>query len=368
MRKGIPAALYTAPDQYQAEMAEVFARHWIPVGLSSSLAEHDSFLVTTIAGREVVVQNFQGELRAFLNVCPHRFNRLQTAPCGTRELVCGYHGWGFGSDGVPCRIPKRPKFDDIAPHEHALKRYDLDRCGKLVFVRLASGGPSLIEWLGPAYPRVKLMSMICGHATGAESTFDIKANWKVIVENTLEAYHVGHVHKTTFHRLGAGDGQFENLESPHTTWVADVSDKARKSLDAVLPAFEGRPYQTDQYVHQLVWPNCTLATLGGMTVAVQFVTPRSVGRSTFSTATYLTEWNADTPTADSALHAEQRAAFGRFAGDFNTTVFAEDAAVCESVQAGASNAGEDILGCLSDEEERVANFISATMLACDGRL
>jgi phenylpropionate dioxygenase-like ring-hydroxylating dioxygenase large terminal subunit len=58
-----------------------------------------------------VLQNFKGEIRAFANICSHRFNRIQTEPRGNRPLMCAYHGWNFDESGFPRGMPRREGFD-----------------------------------------------------------------------------------------------------------------------------------------------------------------------------------------------------------------------------------------------------------------
>lgn len=350
--------VYTSPEQFDREM-ESFDDHWIPVAMADEVAEPDSFVVRRVGRREVVIQNFGGSLKAFLNVCTHRFNRLQAEPCGTRKLICGYHGWEFGADGLPCRIPKRPRFENLSPERHRLIGYAVDTCGKLIFVRRRAAGLPLGEWLGIARPFIEMLTSACGERIAAKTTV-IRANWKILVENTLEAYHVGHVHAGSFHRIGPSAGHFYCMTTPHTAWHADVSEKALKTLHAVSDAYASRPRRTDQYIHQLVWPTCTIATLFGLTYGVQFFTPLDASTTQFTSVTYAT----DGVVADH----ERRRYVNETAARFNEQVFAEDAAVCEAVQRGCEDAVDSILGCLSEEEARVAAFQKATALAADGRL
>ena len=60
-----------------------------------------------------MVQNFQGELRAFDNVCLHRGAELQWETEGVRPLTCRYHGWGYDAGGEPAiPFPEVYRFAD----------------------------------------------------------------------------------------------------------------------------------------------------------------------------------------------------------------------------------------------------------------
>src|ERR1700690_3970901 len=87
---GLDPADYVAAETFAAERAHLFERSWQLVGLCSDLARHQDFITAELAGRSVVIQNFDGALRGFHNVCSHRHARLRSANCGNGLLRCPY--------------------------------------------------------------------------------------------------------------------------------------------------------------------------------------------------------------------------------------------------------------------------------------
>ena len=82
----IPADFYSRGDVFQRELDAVFQPSWLCVGLAHNLREHNDFITYHIGQRQIVVQNFHGELKAFKNVCSHRFSRIQCEQRGNRPL------------------------------------------------------------------------------------------------------------------------------------------------------------------------------------------------------------------------------------------------------------------------------------------
>nr|WP_246463142.1 Rieske 2Fe-2S domain-containing protein [Nitrospirillum iridis] len=87
------------------------------MGPASSVASHGDYLTGRAPDEggaviPVVVQNFQGVLKAFRNVCSHRYALIHDQPCGRGLLRCAYHGWVYDAAGVPIGIP----FDDSDFH------------------------------------------------------------------------------------------------------------------------------------------------------------------------------------------------------------------------------------------------------------
>ena len=98
---------YFSQKLFDLEMRIVYPRSWVFVGDLSQLRSPGDYLTETIGTEPVmVVRGRDGELRAFVNVCPHRASTLVegTGNCG-RTLVCPYHGWTFHLDGRLAATP-----------------------------------------------------------------------------------------------------------------------------------------------------------------------------------------------------------------------------------------------------------------------
>ena len=76
---------YTSEEQYRAELRHLFQPAWHPLAATSELARPGDFLTFDLLETPIIVRNFDGELRAFLNVCPHRHSRLTDEPRGRAE-------------------------------------------------------------------------------------------------------------------------------------------------------------------------------------------------------------------------------------------------------------------------------------------
>jgi phenylpropionate dioxygenase-like ring-hydroxylating dioxygenase large terminal subunit len=338
---------YTTVAALDRENREFWPHQWVCVGNTLQLANSDDFLTATVGGKGVVVQNFDGEIRAFTNVCSHRFNRLQTDRCGNRSLVCRYHGWGYDADGLPNRIPSRPRFDNIVPSCHALERWDVRVCGTLVFVSLRPVEP-LECFLGEAGAIAEAQSLAFGELIDT-NVIDVKCNWKLFVENTLEGYHVPWVHPSSIMRLTAGSTATFGFHGRHSSVRTPVTAGRMAAVEAL---FSGRTYEVDDYRHLLIWPNTTLATTKGMSFALQLFEPVSPGETRFTSLVFSTD--ADVPAAAAEM-------FGKSVADLNRQIFAEDAEVCQHLQQGVADAAT--AGILSDEEDRVRHFHDCYMRA-----
>ena len=134
---------YFEDGVFSREGEEIFLGQWQLIGFRSEVLEDQSYFCREVGGKSVVVQNFSGMLRAFHNVCSHRFGRIRQPGNGCGPLRCPYHGWTYNIEGIPVGIPFPDKFKDCSAEDRLglrLVAWDLEQCGELIFVRQRKGG------------------------------------------------------------------------------------------------------------------------------------------------------------------------------------------------------------------------------------
>jgi phenylpropionate dioxygenase-like ring-hydroxylating dioxygenase large terminal subunit len=191
---------YLSQDIFELEQRKIFRKVWLFAGLKTLLPKHNSFITRKISGIPVVIQNFNGEIRAFENVCLHRNALIQREPAGCRPMVCPYHAWRYGEHGEVANIPDRNAiygFDDAQQQSLKLRKFALHVVGNVLFINL-SEDPLPIEAQFPA----SFLGLLESSSSVYDSevmvtTFHGKFNWKLAYENLRDANHPRFVHGGT---------------------------------------------------------------------------------------------------------------------------------------------------------------------------
>jgi carnitine monooxygenase subunit len=187
----LPAEWYSDPAIERLERERIFARAWQLVGRSDQVAKPGDY-VASFAGHVpvVVVREESGHLNAFVNICRHR-GHLVVEGCGRRRtLQCPYHAWTYRLDGSLYRAPRSEREPDFDPAGLSLIPLLVDTWGPFVFANPDLGAAPLAETLG------RLSSLVAGSGLELDALrfrerrdWEIRANWKVGLENYLECYH-----------------------------------------------------------------------------------------------------------------------------------------------------------------------------------
>lgn len=198
-----PGRYYFEPALYAREQERIFSRMWVYAGHVSSWPAPGAYRVVQLAGESViVVRDKSGTLHAFLNVCRHRGSRLCSEASGTLKgsIQCRYHAWTYGLDGALLGAPNVLNLEDFDRSLYGLHPVALEVWQGLIWLNLSENPPSLAEQLddpvvadfgsnGPV-ERYEIADLKVAHTI----TYDVRANWKLITENTLECYHCGTMH------------------------------------------------------------------------------------------------------------------------------------------------------------------------------
>lgn len=335
MRNLIPPADYTDPATFARETAAL-RRAWHCVGLTRDLPNDQDWILVRVVDRDVVVQRFGDELRAFTNTCPHRFNAIRSGSCGNGPLTCGFHRWSFDRDGRPTSIPFRSTFAQLDLDALCLERWALETCGELVFVRLDDGVP-LEDWLGAAHARLAAIAAAIDRPY-AEFTLEVAANWKIVVQNTLEFDHVYSVHPDTFGAIVENRPAMEELPTaaPHVAYLSQLAPPANpRAIQRRVAAMFARATigSDDRHEHHSLFPLTTIGVFRRESISLLRYVPRGPQATTVHTRLFLPiipDLRDDERVMQDAF-AELMAAFSRQLGD-------EDRAICESWQRGVANA------------------------------
>jgi len=349
MKALIPPKGYHSKEVFEIENKKLFQTTWNFIGFKSNFTEVNDFISQEIGGIPIVVQNCKGEIKCFKNICSHRHSIIQAEKCGNRSLMCPYHGWAYNEKGLPFGIPKKPLFRFTKEEIQCLKleEYQVDFCGELVFVKLDNNRESLKEFLGAFYNEIELITTNFGELIDVNEMV-IEANWKILVENTLESYHVNLIHEETFKRLGADGLDFE-FEKNHSLWNATLLLKENEGKQKrIHQPYQNRNFKIDGYKHILVFPNILISTTYGVSFNLSQIVPIEKNKSLFRSFVFLSKKDEkDKNEAVENMYKDSLISFNR-------KVFEEDKLICEKVQIGVKNSTYQ--GELSDEEERVCEF------------
>ena len=224
----LPLEAYRSPAVLAAEIDTLFGRAWLCVGRAADLANAGDFIVTEIpvsAEREaatrslVVLRSDDGQIVAFDNVCVHRGARLLDGCGAVNRITCPYHAWVYRLDGSLIGGPHLQQTTEadgrpFEPDAHALAAVRTEVWNDFVFVTLDPRAE-------PLAPRLAGLDEVVGRYD--ISSYEIvrsetslwPTNWKMFVENFMDAYHVFHVHRESF---GAdGDSTLDTEMYPGTT-------------------------------------------------------------------------------------------------------------------------------------------------------
>jgi glycine betaine catabolism A len=197
----LPGSAYTDAGVFAAEQELIFERTWTCVALAADLTGPGAFRTVTV-GREsvVLVRGRDGAVRGFLNVCRHRGARICTEPEGQvrRNLQCPYHAWTYDLTGKLVAAPNLASMPDVDRVEYGLLPVHLREWLGYVWICLGDDPPSF-DVLGEVVTRLGDVASIehydVEHLTlGRRITYDVAANWKLIVENFMECYHCATIH------------------------------------------------------------------------------------------------------------------------------------------------------------------------------
>jgi Rieske 2Fe-2S family protein len=349
LQETLPGCAYLDEDVYGLEVDRILLREWLCVGREETIPEPGDFLNVDVAGESLlIVRTRRGELRALYNVCRHRGSRLvmeaptatpdRGAPCASGRfkgaIRCPYHAWTYGLEGELRNAPYLDERHGLLREQLPLHRAGVEVWGGFIFVNLdvdddgdAPGRrSSFADQLGAVAERTRRYPL-AELRTAERITYDVAANWKVILENYNECYHCGPVHPElceivpAFKEGGAADLDWDR-GVPHREGAYTFTATGRSAR----PPFPGlNDDERTRHKGELVYPNLMIS-LASEHVAAYTLAPDGPGRTVVQCDWLFAPEEIERPSFDASDAVE-----------FWDLINRQDWQICESVQRGMSS-------------------------------
>ncbi len=174
----------------------MWTRVWLLLGREAQLPHPGDWQMEPVGAEEILmVRQNDGSVKAFYNVCQHRGNPLVEEHRGrVKRFVCKYHSWAFMPDGTLNFAPDRDDFPQGNPCEHVrLAELACETFAGFVWVNMDPHAAPLRTFLGPIWDEWERREVYRWQRTMAHSMW-LPCNWKVVLDNFNESYHVPTVH------------------------------------------------------------------------------------------------------------------------------------------------------------------------------
>jgi Rieske 2Fe-2S family protein len=266
--RALDPSLYHDPTVLEQEIASIFSRTWQYAGHVGDLPEPGDYLTAKAGDQPVLVlRGYDGELRAYRNVCRHRGSELLSGDGHCKKAIrCRYHGWTYDSDdGRLLGVPEHRRFEELDKAALGLIPARVELLAGLIFVNLDLEAALLAEQtegLAERLERYRIPDLV-SFAASKGSGETQPANWKVVVENYLEGYHVPIAHPGLMRLL---DYQRYSVE-PHGAWAwfdaplrdspsSNRLERLYQRLAKPMPGLGPEDARAWRYV--VIYPNTTI--------------------------------------------------------------------------------------------------------------
>ncbi len=341
IKNGLPGFAYTSAEFHRLENRTLFSGNWVFAGFAHQLAQIGDLRPVTIGDQPIfMARNEEGEIAAFHNACRHRCLQLVDQPGNCGKLIrCPYHSWVYSLQGELRAAPWFGGREQKPPRDFSLQSNGLlpVRCRvwhDWIFVNTDGRAGDFEEFILPLKRQLGDLSPRQFKPAAILDLGVVHCNWKLLLENFIEPYHVQFVHKTT-------------TSQPLTDHYT-ISD--RHCLGSACDIEPGHAADTQTTLavssrYLTLFPNFVMGTYAPDQLGVHLNIPVSVDQTRQFRVIYL---HRDSPASDDRIENLKKLWYN---------VHKEDHAMCERLQLGRKSPVADSGGWLSPHwEDSVYRF------------
>jgi p-cumate 2,3-dioxygenase alpha subunit len=241
---------FVDPDVLKAEQDLIFDRCWLYLGHESEIPAANDFITRSVGNREIIFNRDRGRaVHAFLNVCPHRGAVIAREKRGNAlGFRCFYHGWAFNNNGnFATKFTDTGSYPDCFNDTGSVNLVEVPLLANyrgLYFINFDRNAVSLEDYLGNAKHYLDLVldeSEVGMEIVGGTQEYSIRANWKLLAENSVDAYHAPMTHSTYIKYLAEFSGGLVDPSAKTYTDHSSFTDLGNGHAVIEYSAPWGRP-------------------------------------------------------------------------------------------------------------------------------
>ena len=339
--RGMPNSAYTEQAFFEFERDQILSKNWTAIAfvnqLDNSMIRPIDFMGLPI----LLTKTKQGEVKVFHNVCSHRGMKLVDEQKTTNGLiVCPYHSWTYSIEGD---LKATPHIGGVGIHQTAgfscegrgLKEIRSHIWLGILFINLDGNADEFEKDADIAITRAKSLMGEEGEAllrvpqSNGELSIEVNCNWKLAIENYLEAYHLPFIHPA-LNAYSPLSEHYCDIHGEKTTGQITTTFDPKLDSDNPLPLFpQWDKSRLSNGDYPVVYPNLLLGFQANHVFAM-IIHPISPDKCREElTIFYVAE------AADASVYEDARKANLK---DWSI-VFGEDVGPCERMQIGRNSPG-----------------------------
>lgn len=261
---------YTDPAFFAHEAKTVLRTGWHCLGRADEISNPGDFFTVQLLNEPLlIVRGDDDQIRVLSNVCRHRAMPVATGTGTAKRFVCRYHAWSYGRDGA---LASAPRMDKERTKGCALPTHQTEIWRGFIYVNLSGDAPALAPQLPKLDDLIGIYDQSSMEVVHVEEE-DWKCNWKCLVENFMEAYHLSVVHPNTLHPYTpTGLSRKSMSDKAFTSYIAHYPEKIEQRFTGAPNLTKEERYQSRLFC---VFPAQVASQSAGLLVSLS-LQPRAV--------------------------------------------------------------------------------------------
>ncbi|MGB1316671.1 MAG: aromatic ring-hydroxylating oxygenase subunit alpha [Flavobacteriales bacterium] len=367
----LPKEAYTSQEWFKKEQKEIFSKTWQFAGFVEDVKEPgDLIMVQSGLYNLILTMTNSRELRVFHNMCRHRGTQLlRTVGKRKKVFTCPYHDWSYSLEGELISVPEeKTEFPNLDKKKFCLHQGSVGIWRGMLFVHPKKDSEPIEDWfgkvnqhLGPHNPD----TLVEYPDTNSETM--INANWKIVVENFVDVYHLSHLHSNTLNMYDHKN-QESGFVGPHFWFEEPLMPQYEENLSKISPVKQiPETVGTELKAHApFLFPNLGLTETETIW-SIFHVIPISAKKTKVITRTKFAEmsnWEFTKQSAKSAMNWSSvmgwKPKYGEAHSDEDPMtsgdIMAEDIYACEQLQAAMESPNFEVGVTAKNLEKSIIEF------------